>query len=74
MYCFFSLSLSAKVEVVTDINRCSAFELDVNKIRQLTITRLDTNLHIISGTFEFTIFNQCSDTLKITKGRFDTKF
>ena len=60
--------------LVSDINRCSAFDIDINKVRILTIRRLDTSLNIISGTFEFTAFNPCGDTLRFTKGRFDTNF
>ncbi|GAB3636546.1 hypothetical protein GCM10027422_21360 [Hymenobacter arcticus] len=37
----------------------------------LTITRLDTQARIISGTFNFTIATPGCDTLKVTQGRFD---
>jgi hypothetical protein len=41
----------------------------------ITITKLDTVLDIISGTFEFDVVNNtCMDTLKITNGRFDAKY
>ncbi len=40
----------------------------------LTITRLDTSIGIISGTFWATLYNPlCKDTIKITEGRFDLK-
>ncbi len=53
-------------------NPCGGFRLDTLKTRRLTITKLDTiGVGIISGTFEFTAFNTCGDTLRFTKGRFD---
>lgn len=51
---------------------CGQFRLDTLKTRRLTITKLDTiGVGIISGTFEFTAFNTCGDTLRFTQGRFD---
>ena len=55
-------------------NGCVNFNLDTTTIRKLTITKFDKTNNIISGTFEFTVYNVCTDTLKITRGRFDTKF
>ena len=41
----------------------------------VNVKLLDINKRIIAGEFEGTIFNKsCSDTLKITEGRFDFKF
>ena len=39
----------------------------------LTITRLDLQAHIVSGTFEFVLTQPGCDTLKVTQGRFDKK-
>jgi hypothetical protein len=39
----------------------------------LTVTRLDAQAGIISGTFEFTLAKAGCDTLKVTQGRFDKK-
>ncbi len=51
---------------------CGTFRLDTLKTRRLTITKLDTvGVSVIAGTFEFTAFNTCGDTLRFTKGRFD---
>lgn len=53
-------------------NPCNGFRIDTLKTKRLTITKLDTvGVGIISGTFEFTAFNVCGDTLRFTKGRFD---
>ena len=53
-------------------NPCAGFRIDTLKTKRLTITKLDTvGVGIISGTFEFTAFNVCGDTLRFTKGRFD---
>lgn len=55
------------------VKYCSdGFRLDTTKTRRLTITKLDTiGIGILSGTFEFTAFNTCGDTLRFTQGRFD---
>ena len=53
-------------------NPCGGFRLDTLKTRRLTITKLDTiGVGIISGTFEFTAYNICGNTLRFTQGRFD---
>ncbi|GAA3930553.1 hypothetical protein GCM10022406_14860 [Hymenobacter algoricola] len=39
----------------------------------LTLTRLDLNAGIISGTFEFTLAKPGCDTIRVTQGRFDKK-
>jgi len=51
---------------------------DLNGIKTDTINsgtveiiKFDTVNHIISGTFEFTVYNAACDTIKITEGRFD---
>jgi len=43
---------------------------------KITITKLDTNSKIISGTFEFTAEDERdpSNIMKITEGRFDVKY
>jgi len=41
----------------------------------ITITKLDRINSVITGLFDCTLFNEnCVDTIKITKGRFDFKF
>jgi hypothetical protein len=53
-------------------NPCNGFRIDTLKTKRITITKLDTvGVGIISGTFEFTAFNTCGDTLRFTQGRFD---
>ncbi|RYU84308.1 hypothetical protein [Hymenobacter persicinus] len=39
----------------------------------ITITRLDLNAGIISGTIDFTLAQPGCDTIKVTQGRFDKK-
>ncbi len=41
---------------------------------QFVITRLDKAQGIISGTFSFTLSQPGCDTIKVTQGRFDSKF
>jgi hypothetical protein len=39
----------------------------------LTITRLDRQAGIISGTFDFTLYKPGCDSIRVTQGRFDKK-
>lgn len=39
----------------------------------LTITRLDLQTGIISGTFEFTLYKPGCDSVRVTQGRFDKR-
>lgn len=39
----------------------------------LTITRLDAQAGIVSGTFAFTLYKAGCDSLRVTQGRFDKK-
>ena len=49
---------------------CIDYALDTLEINQLEILKLDKVNKTVSGTFEFTVSNDC-DTLQITEGRFD---
>ena len=40
---------------------------------QLTITRLDLQAGIVSGTFAFTLYQPGCDSVRVTQGRFDKK-
>lgn len=40
----------------------------------LTITRLDLQAGVISGTFAFTLYKPGCDSVRVTNGRFDVKF
>ncbi|WBO84040.1 DUF6252 family protein [Hymenobacter yonginensis] len=39
----------------------------------LTITRLDLQAGIVSGTFDFTLYKPGCDSIRVTQGRFDKK-
>ena len=55
-----------------DYENCQRYYLDTLSPHILFITKLDTINNIASGTFEFTVINEdCSDTLRISEGRFD---
>jgi hypothetical protein len=47
------------------------YENQIYRRGSLTITRLDLNKGIISGTFEFTLAKPGCDTIRVTNGRFD---
>ncbi|GAA4352517.1 hypothetical protein GCM10023185_12300 [Hymenobacter saemangeumensis] len=40
---------------------------------QLTITRLDLQAGVVSGTFAFTMYKPGCDSIRVTEGRFDRK-
>ena len=40
---------------------------------QLTITRLDLQAGVVSGTFAFTLYKPGCDSIRVTNGRFDRK-
>ena len=66
-----------KVGFDNRIQSCTITPFDTSIFRngKLVITKLDKLNQIISGTFDFILFNRtCGDTIKITKGRFDMKF
>ncbi|RYU81813.1 DUF6252 family protein [Hymenobacter persicinus] len=55
---------------------CNEYRSDRNNTYAkgtLTITKLDLNAGIISGTFGFTLAQPGCDTIKVTQGRFDKK-
>ena len=47
---------------------------DILNTGQLTITRLDLNEQIISGTFYYNIIDNKGDLRSVTNGRFDVTF
>ena len=56
----------------TKVQGCGGYIIDTTKSRIIVLTKIDTSgVGILSGTFEFTAFNSCNDTLRFTKGRFD---
>lgn len=40
----------------------------------VSISKIDRNLRIVSGTFEATLYKVGCDTIRITNGRFDMRF
>ncbi len=81
------LNLPVNPHVVTGANQSLAvftqvlptpermFVTGPTSVGRITITRLDTTAHIISGTFDAKLKEyQGTDSVSITKGRFDLKF
>ena len=51
------------------------FDTSIYRYGKLVITKFDKINQIISGNFDFTLFNSaCGDTIKIIDGRFDLKY
>ncbi|MDT0294542.1 hypothetical protein ACFQ3R_12265 [Mesonia ostreae] len=60
---------------VSDVNNYNTSYTSENFTGELTITKLDVQEYIVSGTFEMDLPDPFTgDTIKIRKGRFDTLF
>ena len=62
--------------VFNDTGRCywsSADSATIYRRGTLTISRLDLQAGIISGTFAFTLYKPGCDSIRVTQGRFDKK-
>ncbi|GAA4352522.1 hypothetical protein GCM10023185_12310 [Hymenobacter saemangeumensis] len=61
--------------VVDRMNGCEAHSIDAGTFcrGQFTITRLDLQAGIVSGTFSFTLYKPGCDSIRVTDGRFDRK-
>jgi hypothetical protein len=74
---FLNHNSNLKVGFDDRIKSCTITPFDTSIYREgkLVITKFDKINQIISGTFDFKLFNSnCGDTIKITNGRFDMKF
>lgn len=59
----------------TNQNDCSRLKnLDINYRNYFEIKSIDSINFIITGAFEFRVYNNCGDTSTITNGYFKTKF
>ena len=61
--------------VVDRTTKCQYYSLDKDTYGRgsFTITRLDLQVGIISGTFAFTLYKPGCDSIRVTNGRFDRK-
>ena len=50
------------------------YDTDDQNSGELTITRLDLNAQIVSGTFFFDIIDENGESREIREGRFDMRF
>ena len=73
-YFDYKTSINACYNFVTTYPSDSIFPPNLFQEGKLTVTKLDTVAHIISGTFSCSILHTGCDTLKITDGRFDFKY
>jgi len=74
---YLSKSSNLKVVFIDQLRSCTvdAFDTSIFRNGELVITEFDKTNQIISGTFDFALFNnKCGDTIKITNGRFDMKY
>jgi len=56
-------------------NDCELYEdLTPTFNSHLSISEIDTIDFFIKGTFEFSAFNECNDTIRVTDGVFDLKY
>lgn len=66
--------LSGEFVDYTNIEKCITYDLDTVKTRVIEIIQIDTINFRISGNFQFTVANDCSDTLDISEGYFDLEY
>ena len=74
----YSLSRSLRTVFFSDSQKpiaCQDYSGQAGQYRRgtLTITRLDRQAGIISGTFAFTLYKPGCDSVRVTQGRFDRK-
>jgi hypothetical protein len=74
----YSLAASSRSIFFTDMrapSTCQNFDGSTKQYRRgtLTITRLDLQAGIVSGTFDFVLAKPGCDTIKVTQGRFDKR-
>jgi hypothetical protein len=74
----YSLALKSRSIFFTDKHlplACQNFDGRTGQYRRgtLTITRLDLQAGIISGTFSFTLYQPGCDSVRVTQGRFDKR-
>jgi hypothetical protein len=71
-----SLDLKDETKIYGYANFSNTSSFQTNEINkgEITITKFDTKNFIISGTFWFDGINSNGDKVKITEGRFDTKY
>ncbi len=58
----------------SDLKKACMYQTDSTQTGTLTITKLDTINHIIAGAFEFTVWTEACDTIRVTDGRFDIQY
>ena len=73
-YTNYNTTVNGCYEFVTTYLSDPSYPANIFQEGKLTVTKLDTVAHIISGTFSCSILHTGCDTLKITDGRFDFKY
>jgi hypothetical protein len=69
--------ITDKSIVFSDLNNpsgCFSYTIDSTLSRIFTLIEVDTIEFTIMGTFEFTAFNNCQDTVRITDGYFNVEY
>ena len=59
---------------IGDITKTKAYYLDTTQLNIVKLNKIDIEKNIISGEFQFTAISDKKDTIKVTSGRFDTKY
>ena len=60
-----------------EFGKVCSFVLDTLKSRTITLTKIDSVKRILVGEFDYTVYKTggtCSDTLKITDGKFELNY
>ena len=73
-YKFLERSHTCWGEYSIEAGLIDSFETDSNHSGILSITHIDEEQRIISGTFSFTAINDQGETIEVTDGRFDMHY
>ncbi len=63
-----------RVLIDHDLGPCLKYYSNWETESQIEILKLDKSERIVAGLFEYTVHNDCGDTIQITEGRFDMKY
>ena len=59
----------------SNLTGCQDYEnIDTNFFNYIELTEIDSIDLVIKGEFQFSIINQCQDTIRVTEGYFDLNY
>lgn len=55
-------------------SECTRYDLDTTELQYIRIMEIDTIDFFIIGEFQFSAYNECNDTIRVSEGYFDLKY